>query len=75
MDILAIQNAVREGSIFFTDHAVRQMAKRNIDDVEVCEVILSGEIIEKYPEDKYSPSCLVYGPDPDEWAEYRRRKS
>ena len=100
MDILDIQNAVRDGIIFFTDHAVRQMAKRNIDDVEVCEAILSGEIIEEYPEDKYSPSCLVYGrtlkerhihvvcslpsrvrivtvyePDPEEWAEYRRRKS
>ena len=100
MDILDIQKAVRDGNIFFTDHAVRQMAKRNIDDVEVGEAILSGEIIEEYPEDKYSPSCLVYGqtlnerhlhvvcslpprvrvvtvyePDPEEWEEYRRRKS
>jgi len=61
MDILGIQSAVRDGKIFFTDHAVRQMAKRNIDDVEISEAILSGEIIEEYPEDKYSPSCLVYG--------------
>lgn len=100
MDILGIQKAVHESAIFFTDHAVRQMAKRNIDDLEVCEAILSGEIIEEYPDDKYSPSCLVYGrtlkerhlhvvcslpprvrivtvydPDPDEWTDYRRRKS
>lgn len=47
MDIVAIQNAVREHTVFFTDHAVRQMAKRNIDDIEVCEVILAGEIIEE----------------------------
>lgn len=100
MDILDLQAAVRTGNIFFTDHAVRQMAKRNINDAEVGEAILSGEVIEEYPEDKYSPSCLVYGrtskerhlhmvcslpprvrivtvyePDPNEWEEYRRRKS
>jgi len=22
---------------------------------------MAGEIIEKYPDDKYSPSCLIYG--------------
>jgi len=61
MDILSIQQFVQRGEIFFTDHAVRQMAKRDIDDVEVAEVILSGEIIEEYPDDKYSPSCLIFG--------------
>jgi YgiT-type zinc finger domain-containing protein len=25
------------------------------------EVILNGEIIEEYPEDKYGPSCLIFG--------------
>ncbi len=61
MDIRPIRKAIRQGQVFFTDHAVRQMAKRRMDDVEVCEAILLGEIIEEYPEDKYSPSCLVYG--------------
>ena len=28
---------------------------------DVAGVILSGEIIEEYPDDKYSPSCLIYG--------------
>jgi hypothetical protein len=61
MDILLIQQLVRSGEIFFTDHAVRQMAKRNIDDDEVTDTILAGEIIEEYPDDKYSPSCLIFG--------------
>ena len=61
MDILAIQNSIREGNVFFTEHAVRQMAKRDINDDEVVEVILSGGIIEEYPADKYGPSCLIYG--------------
>jgi hypothetical protein len=25
------------------------------------EAILSGDIIEEYPEDKYGPSCLILG--------------
>jgi hypothetical protein len=61
MDILAIQNAVREDNIFFTEHTARQMAKRNISDDEVVMTISSGEIIEEYPADKYGPSCLIYG--------------
>lgn len=32
-----------------------------ITDDEVRDTILSGEIIEDYPDDKYSPSCLVLG--------------
>ena len=58
MDIQPIQTAVRQENIFFTDHALRQMIKRAITDIEVQETILSGEIIEEYPQDKYSPGCL-----------------
>ena len=61
MEILSIQSAVQQGRLFFTEHAIRQMAKHDIMDGEVREAILSGEIIEEYPEDKYGPSCLVYG--------------
>ncbi len=61
MNILPIQTAVQQGLWFFTDHAVRQMAKRDIMDDEVREAILNGEIIEEYPEDKYGPSCLIFG--------------
>lgn len=61
MDIEPIQQAARESNLIFTDHAIRQMAKRGIMDTEVGEAILSGAIIEENPEDKYSPSCLIYG--------------
>jgi hypothetical protein len=39
------------------------MADRRVTDHEVQEVILgpAAEIIEEYPTDKYSPSCLIYG--------------
>jgi hypothetical protein len=39
------------------------MAQRRITDQEVQHVLLyaEAEVIEDYPTDKYSPSCLIYG--------------
>jgi hypothetical protein len=61
MDIEPIKESARQSKLVFTDHAVRQMARRSIMDTEVQEAILAGEIIEEYPDDKYGPSCLIYG--------------
>ena len=61
MEIDSIQKHVISGTYRFSDHAVKRMIQRSIDRHEVEEAILSGEIIEEYPDDKYSPSCLVYG--------------
>ena len=58
MDIQLIQDRARQNILFFTEHAVRQMAKRGIMDHEVQKAILSGQIIEENPGDKYSLSCL-----------------
>lgn len=61
MDIKPIQQAAREANLIFTEHAIRQMARRSIAVEEVTEAILSGGVIEDYPDDKYSPSCLILG--------------
>lgn len=45
----------------FSLHAIEMMLKRDISEAEVEESVLNGEIIEEYPDDKYSPSCLIYG--------------
>jgi hypothetical protein len=37
------------------------MIQRNMIRREVEDAILAGEIIERYLDDKYSPSCLVSG--------------
>jgi len=37
------------------------MIKRAINRHEIEEVILTGESVEEYPDDKYSPTCLIYG--------------
>ena len=45
----------------FTKHALDQTILRHITIEEVREAIADGEVIEDYPEDKYGPSCLVFG--------------
>lgn len=61
MDISAIQEKIRLGDYRFSDHAVKRMLERAIERVEVEEAIRNGAIIEEYPDDKYSLSCLIYG--------------
>lgn len=61
MEIEGIRVKIGIGDYRFSDHAVKRMIKRSIDRSEIEEAVLSGEIIEEYPDDKYSPSCLIYG--------------
>ena len=60
MTIKDIQDKIKEGEYRFSDHAVKRMIEKSVDRHEVEETILGGEIIEEYPDDKYSPSCLIY---------------
>lgn len=61
MSLNEIQEKIQKGEYRLSDHAVKRMIQRSIERDEVIEAICNGEIIEEYPEDKYSPSCLVYG--------------
>lgn len=57
----SIRDSILKGEYRFSEHAVKRMISRFIERFEVEEAIMSGEVIEEYPEDKYSPSCLIYG--------------
>lgn len=86
----------------FSRHALDQSILREITVQELREAILGGEVIEDYPEDKYGPSCLIFGitksdrplhiqcthpsrdvvkiitlyqPDPEQWIDYKVRRS
>ena len=61
MTIRNIQDKIEKGEYRFSDHAVKRMIEKTVDRHEVEEAILTGEIIEESPRDKYSPSCLIYG--------------
>jgi hypothetical protein len=45
----------------FSKHAVDQTILRGISVQEIRDSINDGDIIEDYPDDKYGPSCLVFG--------------
>jgi hypothetical protein len=57
----AIRDKIRNDEFEFSKHAVDQTILRKITVSEIREIIASAEIIEDYPEDKYGPSCLLFG--------------
>lgn len=56
-----IRRRVARGDFEFSQHAVDQVILRHISVQELREAIAGGEVIEVYPEDKYGPSCLIFG--------------
>lgn len=56
-----IKKKVEANEFRLTVHAFERCVERNISPDELKDVILSGEIIENYLEDKYGPSCLICG--------------
>ncbi len=56
-----IKKQVRAENYRFTLHGFERCVERRISPNEVKYAILSGEVIEEYPEDKYGQSCLIYG--------------
>ena len=56
-----IKQKLREGNFEFTRHAFKRAIERNISDAELHEIADTTEIIEDYPDDKYSSSSLILG--------------
>jgi Domain of unknown function (DUF4258) len=56
-----IRRRVARGDFEFSQHAVDQAIIRHISVQELREAIAGGQVIEVYPEDKYGPSCLIFG--------------
>jgi hypothetical protein len=56
-----IHEKIARGQFEFSQHAVDQSLVRHISIQELREAIAVGEVIEDYPDDKYGPSCLVFG--------------
>lgn len=61
MDITEIQKEFAGKNYRYTRHGTEQRIKRNITEKEIEDAVRSGEIIERYPSDKYGPSCLIFG--------------
>jgi len=59
-----IQECFREERVYYSEHARTEMEVEEsgeITDDEVFETVLTGKIIENYPDDEPYPSCLIFG--------------
>jgi Domain of unknown function (DUF4258) len=59
--LIDIQQQLQTGSFEFTRHAFKRAIERNINEQEIRETGKNVEVIEDYPDDKYSPSFLLLG--------------
>ena len=56
-----VQQRIQSEQFEFSKHAVDQSIIRRISVQEVREAVAAADLIEDYPEDKYGPSCLLFG--------------
>ena len=56
-----IQQELAAGQFELSRHALRRAVERNISEQEIREAGVVAEVIESYPQDKYSPSGLLLG--------------
>ena len=56
-----IRAKIAAGTFEFSKPAADQSILRRVSIQELLEAIEAGEIIEDYPNDKYGPSCLIFG--------------
>ena len=50
-----------DDTVIMTAHVIKRCRERNIDSDSVIKVIMQGEIIKQYEDDKPFPSCLLLG--------------
>jgi len=49
------------GEFEFSLHALRRSVERNISEAEIRQMAEQAQLVEDYPDDKYTPSCLIFG--------------
>ena len=56
-----ICNQPSAGEFEFSRHAFKRAVERNISNNDIAQLSENAELIENYPDDKFSPSCLILG--------------
>jgi hypothetical protein len=49
------------GEFEFSRHAFKRAVERNISNNDIAHLSENADLIENYPDDKFSPSCLILG--------------
>ena len=58
---MGIRRQLASGEFEFSRHALKRAVERNISELEIRQAGAKAMLIEDYPDDKYSPSCLLLG--------------
>ena len=61
VDIEQIRRLIRQGDYELSIHAQQERLEEDLDVVQIEEALLSGEILEQYPNDPRGESCRVVG--------------
>ncbi|MBR1560159.1 MAG: DUF4258 domain-containing protein [Clostridia bacterium] len=61
MEVDALRELCRRETLVVSLHCMKRLTERDIGLSEVIRAIMTGEIIEDYPDDYPYPSCLVLG--------------
>ena len=61
LNIDIIKHLIQNGKVRWTNHVIIRLLQRNINQKDVEDAILNGEIIEEYKDDYPYPSYLVCG--------------
>ena len=56
-----IRDQLAAGKFEFSRHALKRAVERNIGEQEIRQAGMGASVIEEYPHDNYSPSCLLLG--------------
>jgi len=60
-ELKTVQNAVKNGLYFFTQHASIEAIAEDIKEDDVKEAVLSSQIVENYPDHRRGACCLLSG--------------
>jgi hypothetical protein len=61
LDVDRMRSAIRASRLEWHRHALERMMERDIRRTDALDVLLSGHLIEDYPEDQPFPSALFSG--------------
>jgi len=61
LDLESIRKLMEQGRFIISSHARTRMFQRNISTDEIKDIVLRGEIVEEYADDRPCPSALILG--------------
>lgn len=62
--IETVRRCFQENRVLYTKHSLQEMGNEPLGvilDHEINELVIAGEIVQGYPEDRPYPSCLIGG--------------